>query len=260
LVASTLGEWISWRAAFYIPGGVAIATGLVYLWVSRSWPLADKIAGEKKHDIGRAVAISPEARQALWRVIVILTMGALLTGIIFQTSTIALPKVFQEGLADLTSSALLDGGMVTLVFAIAAFSQIASGQLIDKFSIKSVWITILFMQVPLLILVGLFAQSGMLIAAFAALIIVFSEIPIQDALLARHAPEHLRSRLYGLKFSLALGAGALSVVIIASLHGAGGFTWLFGLLAACALVLGTAAFWLPARPHHLEAQATAGAE
>ena len=116
------------------------------------------------------------------------------------------------------------------------------------------------MQVPLLILVGLFAQSGMLIAAFAALIIVFSEIPIQDALLARHAPEHLRSRLYGLKFSLALGAGALSVVIIASLHGAGGFTWLFGLLAACALVLGTAAFWLPARPHHLEAQATAGAE
>ena len=260
-VAAALGDWISWRAAFYVPGGVAVLTGLVYVWASRSWPLADKIAGPKKHDIRGAIASSRDARTALWRAIVILTMGALLAGIVFQTSTIALPKLFTEGLGDVTSSALGVGGMVSLVVGVAAFAQIGAGQLIDKFSIKLIWIGVLFLQVPLLIVVGMISQVGLLIAAFAVLVIIFGEIPIQDALLARHTPEHLRSRIYGMKFSIALGASALAVLIIAGLHGTGGgFAWLFGMLAACAMVLGMAAMWLPTRPRHLEVGATASAE
>jgi len=105
------------------------------------------------------------------------------------------------------------------------------------------------------------SQAGLLIATFAVLVIVFGEIPIQDALVARHTPEHLRSRIYGIKFSLALGASARAVPIIAGLHSTGGgFAWLFGFLAACATAVGLVAIWLPARPHHLEAGATASTE
>ena len=260
-VAAALGDWISWRAAFYVPGSIAVLTGLVYLWVSRSWPLADKIAGPKKQNILEAITSSREARLAMWRAIAILSMAALLVGIVFQTSTIALPKLFTEGLGDVTSSALGVGGMVSLVVGVAAFAQIGAGQIIDKFSIKLVWICVLFLQVPLLVLVGMISQTGLLIAAFAVLVIVFGEIPIQDALVARHTPEHLRSRIYGIKFSLALGASALAVPIIAGLHGTGGgFAWLFGFLAACATAVGLVAIWLPARPRHLEAGTTASTE
>jgi len=64
-----------------------------------------------------------------------------------------------------------------------------------------------------------------------------------------------------LKFALALGASALAVPIIAALHATGGgFTWLFAMLAACALAVGCAAIWLPMRPHHLEAGAVSGAD
>lgn len=259
-VALALDDLISWRAAFYVPGAVAVLTGLVYMWAARSWPLTDKIAEPKIDNMMAAITSSPEARQALWRVIVILGMAALLVGLVFQTSTIALPKLFTEGLGDVTSSRLEIGGMVSLVVGVAAFAQIASGQLIDKFSIKMVWIAALFLQVPLLIVVGMISQMGLLIAAFAVLVIIFGEIPIQDALLTRHTPDHLRSRIFGIKFALALGASALAVPIIATLHATGGgFAWLFGMLAACALVVAFAAIWLPSRPHHLEA-ATASAD
>ena len=110
-----------------------------------------------------------------------------------------------------------------------------------------------------MIVVGLVSQAGLLIAAFALLVIIFGEIPIQDALLTRHTPDHLRSRIFGLKFALALGASALAVPCIAALHApGGGFIWLFGMLAACALAVGFAAIWLPVRPRHLDAGAAAG--
>ena len=257
LVAGALGDWISWRAAFYIPGAVAVLTGVVYVVASRSWPVEDKVAAPKKENMMAAIAASPEARQAMWRVIGILGMAAFLVGVVFQTSTIALPKLFEEGLGDIASSGLGVGGMVSVAIAIAAFTQIATGLLVDRFPIKSVWIGALFLQVPLLIVVGMVSQVGLLIAAFALLVVIFGEIPIQDALLTRHTPDHLRSRIFGLKFSLALGASALSVPIIAALHTTGGgFTWLFAMLAACALAVGFAAMWLPMRPRHLEAGTT----
>ncbi len=260
-VAASLGDLISWRAAFYVPGALSIATGLVYIWVARGWPLADRIAGRKEHDIGTAFKASAEARQAIIRAVVILTVGALLAGIVFQASTISLPKLFEERVGDVTASALGVGGLVSLVVGVAAFAQIAAGLLVDKFSVKRVWIVTLLLQVPLLILVGMISQTGLLIAAFVVLVIIFGEIPIQDALLARHTPEHLRSRVYGIKFAVALGASALAVLVIAALHAAGGgFSWLYGLLAACALVLGAAAFWLPDQPRHLEAEAPASLE
>ena len=260
-VAAALGDLISWRAAFYIPGAVAVLTGFAYIWAARSWPLSDKIAEPKKANAMAAITSSPKARQAMWRVIAILGMAALLIGVVFQASTIALPKLFEEGLGDIASSPLGVGGMVSLVVGVAAFAQIISGHLIDKFSAKLVWISALFLQVPLLIIVGMISEIGLVFAAFAAFVIIFGEIPIQDALLTRHTPDHLRSRIFGLKFALALGASALAVPIIAGLHTiGGGFTWLFIILAACATVVGIAAIWLPSRPHHLEAAEAAGAD
>jgi MFS family permease len=172
-----------------------------------------------------------------------------------------MPKLFEEGLGDIASSSLGVGGMVSLVVGVAAFAQIGAGVVIDKFSIKPIWVGVLFIQIPVLILVGMTSQVELLIAAFAVLVIIFGEIPIQDALVARHTPDHLRSRIFGIKFALALGTSALAVPIITGLHASGGsFAWLFGLLAACAMAVAIAAIWLPARPRHLEAGTTANAE
>ena len=87
-VAAALGDWISWGAAFYLPGAIAVATGLVYLWVSRSWPVEDKIAEAKKQNIGAAIALSPAARTAMWRVIVILGMAALFAPVVVNRGAV----------------------------------------------------------------------------------------------------------------------------------------------------------------------------
>lgn len=251
-VAGGLGSWISWEAAFYIPGAISIITGIIYIWVSRSWQLNEKIAGPKTPNAFKSISLSRESRKTIMLVIGILAVAAFLIGLVFQTSTIALPKLFDEGLSSITSSPLGVGGMVTLVVTVAAFAQIGAGQLIDKFSPKLIWIVALFSQVPLLVLVGIITDIHLVITTFIVLIIIFGEIPIQDALLARNTPEHLRSRVYGIKFSLALGASALAVPIVSAFHGtSGGFSWLFGLLALCALLVGVLALWLPGRFHNL---------
>ncbi len=249
-VAAVLMDLITWRAAFLVPGIVSILTGVAYVWASRSWTIEEKRAGRAAPRETRRVDEPAAARRAMWRVIIVLSAAAFLIGMVFQASTIALPKVFDEGLGSLTSSALGVGGMVSLVVGVAAFAQIGIGHLIDRFSIKAIWIAVLIAQVPLLVLVGAISEAGLLIAAFAAMVVILGEIPIQDALLARHTPEHWRSRIYGAKFSLALGASALSTPLVAALHGtAGGFMSLFGILAACAAAVIVLAFWLPERPY-----------
>ena len=64
-VAAAFVEAISWRAAYFVPGAVAVLTGLVYMWAARSWPLTDKIAEPKKDNLMAAITSSPEARQAM---------------------------------------------------------------------------------------------------------------------------------------------------------------------------------------------------
>ena len=63
IVAGTLTDLISWRAAFIIPGVVSIATGLAYMVFSRNAPephhLAkkDKFIGATRSEIRRAIAV-----------------------------------------------------------------------------------------------------------------------------------------------------------------------------------------------------------
>jgi hypothetical protein len=63
-----------------------------------------------------------------------------------------------------------------------------------------------------------------------------------------HTDDAWRSRIFGVKFLFGLSASALAVPLVAVLHGyGGGFFWLFLILAAMALVIAVAVFWLPGR-------------
>ena len=114
--------------------------------------------------------------------------------------------------------------MVFLVLAVSAFGQIVVGHLIDKMRIKYAWIAMLFVQVPLLAVIGMISEAGMLTVAFAAMLMIIGEVPIADTLVARHTEDSWRSHIYGVKFLFGLGAAALGVLLIAVLHESdGGF-------------------------------------
>ena len=242
IVAASLSEAISWRAAFIAPGALSVIVGLWFIAVCKQWRNTAPAQPSTGRRRGRP-------SRTLLRLVLVIGVATTLTGLTFQTTTIALPKLFDEGLAGIADGALGIGALVSLVIAVAAFSQIGVGWLIDRYPAKPVWIAVLFAQAPLIAAAGMLAGHGLLIVALAMMMVVVGEIPIQDALVTRYTAEGWRARIFGIKFLLGLGASAVAAPLVAGLHGvSGGFMWLFVGLGGSAMLVGIVAFWLPGGP------------
>ena len=243
IVAASLSDAISWRAAFIVPGAVTLLVGFWFIAVCRQWRNSSVENARPSLSMGRGWS---RPSGILLRVVVVIGVATLLTGLTFQTTTIALPKLFDDGLAGIADGALGVGALVSLVIAVAAFAQIGVGWLIDRYPAKPVWIAVLFAQAPLIAAAGVLAGHGLIVVALAMMMVVVGEIPIQDALVTRYTAENWRARIFGIKFLLGLGASAVAAPLVAGLHGvSGGFLWLFVGLGCSAALVGVIAFWLP---------------
>lgn len=242
LVAGALSDFWSWRAAFILPGAVAVATGLAYLALRPRFDaaLAGAAGGRPRQKV------EPLGRGDLVRVFLVLAVATVIGGVIFNTTTIALPKAFDERLGELARSSFGIGGIAAAVYAAAAFAQVVVGRLIDRHPMKPVLIAVTLAQAPLLWLCAMLSGAPMLVAAFALMLVVFGQIPINDALIARHTPDVWRSRVYAVKYVSTLGVSASAPALIAASFGqTGSSTALFGALAWGAAAIAATALLLP---------------
>ena len=238
LVAGGLSDLLGWRWAFIVPGAVAVATGVTYRLC---------LHGDAEPRFHATAAVDPGiARRTRNRVYAVLVVAALCGGMIYNAMTVALPKVFDERLEGLADTAFGVGGVLALVYALAAFAQIAVGRLIDRFAIKPIFLGLVLLQVPVLSIAGVLDGAPLLAVVFVAMVLIFGEIPIHDALVARYTASAWRSRAYAVKYLIGLGVGALGVPLIALVYrSTGDFTWLFAAYAAFALIVAVAAAFLP---------------
>ena len=239
LIAGALAEFVGWRAAFIVPGAIAIAAGFAFLRV----PAPSTTAAPRKSE---AHGVS---RGDLARVFVILTITTITGGIIFNATTIAMPKVFDEKLSALTQTTFGIGALVCGVYLIAAMAQLCVGWWIDRHSLKSVFVPVTALQVPLLWLAGSTENYTMLAVAVAMMFFVFGQIPINDTMVARYTAEKWRSRAYAVRYVVSFGASALAVPLVAGVYKlSGDFSLLYSVLAALALAtLGAAVVFPRAR-------------
>jgi len=243
LVAGALAHWIHWRAAFIIPGVITIAVGIAFAMLVR------RERGESRS--ARRAGAPRHTRGALARVFAILTVTTICGGIIFNSTTIAMPKVFDERLTALTSTTLGIGVLVSLVYAFAAMAQLVVGHYLDRRSIKQVFVPIVAFQVPLLLAASSVEDYVMLTVALAMMFFIFGQVPINDVMVAAYTDERWRSRAFALRYVVSFGASAAAVPLVAWGHGAtGGFQYLFFVLAGVAAVMFAAAVLMPgqARP------------
>ena len=240
LVAGVLTDLLGWRFAFFVPGAIALMAGLAFVplvKVERAQP--QKRSGPALDATGRRVPRS---------IFLIIIVGTLGSGLVFNATTVSLPKLFEDGLSMLHGSVTGVGGVVSGIVAIAAFVQIGTGLLIDRFPVKPIWLSIVLLEIPLLALAGWAAGTGLLVLAIPLIFLVLGEIPIQDALVARYTAEAWRSRVYAAKFVLSIGSSVAVVPLIALFHGlTGSFIGFYVLLAGVAAIVAIAAAFLPLR-------------
>jgi len=98
LIAGALAYWIHWRAAFIIPGALSIAAGSAFALLVPAPPRATRAV---KSEGGVAIG-----RNTLVRVFAILTVATMCGGVIFNATTVAMPKIFDERLTALTQTTL----------------------------------------------------------------------------------------------------------------------------------------------------------
>ncbi|HKC45309.1 MAG TPA: MFS transporter [Burkholderiales bacterium] len=237
LLTGALADFAGWRAAFFVPGALCIAAGFGFLWASRGLMLGKGAAKKGEARLPRAL---------LARIFLIVAVATACGGLIFNATTVSMPKVFDERLSALTDTNLGIGALVCATYLIAAMAQLIVGRWIDRRSIKAVFVGVAALQVPLLFAAGSLAGYGMLLVAVAMMFFVFGQIPINDAMIARYTAEEWRARAYAVRYVVSFAASATAVPLIVWVHRTyGDFQPLFAILAAVAVLTLVASLAFP---------------
>ena len=245
LVTGVLIDLVSWRAAFFVPGAVSIAVGLAWMLFLRGGPVvAPPSVAEAKPAVQSDTA---PTRAVLIHVFAIIFFTTALGGLVFQSTTFALPKVFDERLADLAGSATEVGGYAFATFTAAAFAQLLVGWLVDNYSIRWVFVGVAACQA--LLFAAMIHADGLLafFIAVGFMLAVFGQIPINDVLIGRIAKNEWRARAFAARYLVTFAVAATALNLIGWLHGSWGFEALFIVLAVAATAILCGAFMLPKR-------------
>jgi len=242
LSAGALTDAFSWRAAFIVPGVLIFVTGILFFILLKKDIIHDR----------ETVPIAPHqaSRGEVMRIIGVLAVTMMCTGLIYQSTSPALPKMFSERLIDFAGEGVFGiGAMVALVYIIAGTFQIIAGRMCDRYPLKRVYLLAFATQIPFLILAAQFGGGVLLLAALIMVSSNQAALPVENTLVARYAPKDKRGLAFGLKFIIAFGFSGVGVWMEGAIYDAtGGLHWLFIVLAALATVGFTVSWLLPNEP------------
>ena len=240
LLTGVLIDTLGWRSAFIVPGIISIAIGFLFLGFIR---IGQHNKDEDHHvDKAGAHTAAPVPRDMFQRIFSIIFFTTAVGGLIFQSTTFSLPKVFDETLA---ASASAIGWYSFVVFSAAALAQLVVGHLVDKHSIRFVFATVALMQVGLFAVMTQVSGIASFIVSIGFMLFVFGQIPINDVLVGRVVRSEWRSRAYAIRYVVTFTVMATAVPFIAWIHGSWGFDLLFVVLSLAALLIFVATLFLP---------------
>lgn len=259
LITGYLIDHSGWPMAFILPGTFSILMGVLYLILRH-----DEI-GSKRHTINNAPSVSAspttEYKKLLIRISTIVFLTTAVSSIIFQSTTFALPKIFEERLQGLavdfltlsnsigleTSGdfATIIGSVAFIVFALASIAQLIVGKVLDRFGPRRVYMTVATIQVIFFsAMPGLFDGVALLIA-LGFMLGAFGQIPINDFMIGKTAAGPYRARIYGVRYVVSFTVLAATLPLISFVYNNWGFDTLFRILGLAAFTILLAAFALP---------------
>ena len=226
-----------WQLCFIVPGIVCLAYGVVFAFALEE---GDGTVVSKKSRPSDAFA--PQWRRAL----AALALSTASGGFIFGAMTFIVPRYFEISMTNLSTSVAMTGLLAAIVFAVASFSQIGVGWLIDRYSPKTILFSVACGQMVFIFLAATYTDLALFAAMLFAMCFVFGQIPTTDTILSRYVPDNWRTKVLSIKFLLNLSIGA-SVLPICGILMQAGFTMahLFSLMSAVATLVMLAAIILP---------------
>jgi len=232
-----LMQWFGWRAAFAVPGVACLALAIVFL---RVVPPETESPARRK---GRGAV--PLSRAQVARALAVMTLASATGGILFNFTTNGNAQLLTERFRGVMSDPAKLGLLLASIYAIASVAQVVVGRLIDRFSLKPLYLGIALLQVPVLLLASQ-GQGWVLYAAMLGMMIfIFGAIPFTDAMMVRYVDDHMRSRVAGVRLAVSIGISSLAVWALGPLVKGMGFDRVLLVLAGVSLCTALTVLWLP---------------
>lgn len=242
VVTAFLANQFGWRAAFFAPGALCVALGLV--WMREPWHDAAVQHG------ARPFPAIP--RHVVRRAVVVLLLIAIVSGLVFNAFTLLLPKLLQERLAADTRVLPLIGAAAFLVTLCGALTQFTVGRMIDRTTLKRVFLPVSIILAPSLALLSIAQGWLVLPLAGAVAASVFGQVTVNETMAARYISPVVRARIYSVRFFVGFLGAAASAPVVATLHDrTGSLTLVTLVLAGFSVVTLGCALFFPDRREEL---------
>jgi len=227
-ISALLATWLGWRAAFLAPAVLAVATGVLYLWLT-----PDDRHHAKSRKSAPAIRLSRRDAALLFGLFIVIALTA---GTVFNVLTIALPKIVDERLAE-NVPLLLAGSVATAVLVCGGIAQLCVGRLVERFPPH-----VLFAVITVLGFIGnlwaAYADGLALMVALAvAVAAIYGQVTVNDIVLARYTADAWRGRVYAVRYFLLFISAGVAIGMISLLHDYGGFTLVLAVDSVIALVM-----------------------
>jgi MFS family permease len=237
LVTGLLCQYVGWRAAFILPGLVMAAIGLGFM---------AKVRHEVRTGHKHAAAAVRISKSAMGRVLLALVITTIATSTTFNAVTVALPKLFAERSDSLSANPMVIGLIVSGVYLFGALAQYTIGGLIDRYSLKNVFLPVSVLLAPLLWFGAGLSGVPLLLVVIGIVVGIFGQVTINDAMVGKYTSEEWRARAYAVRYFVGFTAAGASVGLVARLHQQGGFTLMLQTLGALCLLVIAGALFFPA--------------
>jgi len=227
-ITAALTAAFSWRGAFLVPGLIAIASGAAYVWLA-----PDEERHASKRSSAPDVALSMPVAVAIFALFMVVALTA---GLVFNTLTVALPKIVDERIGGGIPLVVV-GGLSTAVFLCGGLAQIAFGRLVERFPPHLLFAAIALIQFAGVAWAVRATGATLLVALAVTMAAIYGQITVNDLVIARHTADAWRGRVYAVRYFFTFMVSGVAVSMIAFLYGRGGFDLVLGVTAAVALAL-----------------------
>jgi MFS family permease len=246
LATGIICQYLGWRWAFILPG---VASALLGLWFMACVRHEVPTGGRQSRPTARA------SKGAMRRVVISLAVTVIAGSTTFNAVTVALPKLFAERLATLTSSPATIGLIAAGAYVFGALAQYIIGHLLDRQSLRAVFLPLSVLLAPLLLLGAGASGIPLVLVSIGVVVGIFGQVTINDAMVGKYTSEEWRGRAYAARYFLGFTAAGASVGLVAWLHERGGFTLMLEALGGLSVlvILGALVF-----PGEDEVRAPAG--
>jgi MFS family permease len=236
LVTGVMAQYIGWRWAFIVPGVVTIGLGILFMRAVQH----EVRTGHKTEQPTARVA-----KKDMWRVFVALLLAVLASSTTFNAVTVALPKLFAERLSDMTTNTALLGVITACVYVFGALTQYNVGKLIDRHSLKQIFLFMSLAPAPLLYAAAVLNNVPLLIVSIGIVMGMFGLVTVNDAMVGKYTADEWRARAYSVRYFVGFTAAGVAVGLIAALHDKGGFALTLKAFAALCVFIIVAALVFP---------------